>query len=125
MDLIRTLLLRLEAFPMEMGEADHVLPDDDRLSDVNATPVEIEYHLSLLRDQGLLACPDSQGMTGVIFTGLTWSGHDFVDSVRDEEIWRKTKLGAEQTGAWTFDIIKDLAKGFIKTQIKKYTEVEI
>ena len=56
---------------------------------------------------------------------LTWDGHDFLDSVRDEEIWRRTKEGAKAAGGFTFDIIKDLAKGLIKTQIKKHTDVDL
>ena len=56
---------------------------------------------------------------------LTNCGHDFLDSVRDPEIWNKTKAAAEGIGGWTLDMMKDLASGFLKTKIKKHTGVEL
>jgi hypothetical protein len=64
-------------------------------------------------------------MIGITFSRLTWAGHDFVDAVRDPDIWRKTKNGVEATGSFTFEILRDLAKGFIKTKIKEHTGVEL
>jgi hypothetical protein len=58
-------------------------------------------------------------------TKLTWDGHDFLDSVRDPEIWNKTKDGMKAAGGFTFELLRDLAKGFIRTQIKKHTDIEI
>ena len=56
---------------------------------------------------------------------LTSSGHDFLDSIRDPEIWKKTKDGAKAAGCFTFELLGDLAKGFIKTQIKKRTGMDL
>jgi Hypothetical protein (DUF2513) len=127
MDLIRKLLLKLEAFPM--GHVSSVVligGIDSELAIDGATPNDVDYHLALLQERELIDSPGSRSMDGRIsFRRLTWEGHDFLDSVRDDEIWRKTKLGAQQAGGWTFDLIKDLAKGFIKTQIKKHTDVEL
>ena len=49
--------------------------------------------------------------------GLTWRGHDFLDSVRDPEIWRKTKEGATKAGGFTLDLLMDLAKAIIKAKL--------
>jgi hypothetical protein len=59
------------------------------------------------------------------FVGLTWHGHDLVDSIRDPEIWKMTKEGVEKAGGFTFELIGELAKGFIKTKIEKHTGVEL
>jgi hypothetical protein len=56
---------------------------------------------------------------------LSWAGDDFLDSVRDPEIWRQTKEGAKKAGGFTVELLGDLAKGLIKTQIKKHTGVEL
>jgi hypothetical protein len=56
---------------------------------------------------------------------LTWAGHDFIDSVRDEKTWAKTKQGALAAGGWTLDILKDLAKGFIKKQLEEQTGIKL
>jgi hypothetical protein len=59
------------------------------------------------------------------FRRLTWDGHDFLESIGDDEIWKKTRHGAQEVGSWTFDLIKDLAKGFIKTQIEQRTGIAL
>lgn len=56
---------------------------------------------------------------------LTWSGHDYLDSVRDPKIWEQTKKTAETAGGFTVEILGALAKGLIKEKIKKHTGVEI
>ena len=62
---------------------------------------------------------------GVNFRSLTWAGHDFLDSIRDPIVWSKTKKGAMEAGGFTFDLLKDLAKGFLKKQIEERTEVAL
>jgi Hypothetical protein (DUF2513) len=52
-------------------------------------------------------------------------GHDFLDSIRDPEIWRKTKEGAEAAKGFSFDLLKALAKGLIKTQLEQRTGVKL
>jgi hypothetical protein len=125
MDLIRELLLKLESVPREMGDVFSFSPEDKEVSVEGYTPAQIEYHLSLLREIGFIECPGSQPMLGITFSGLTWAGHDYIDAVRDPDIWRKTKQGAEAAGGFTIDILRDLAKGFIKTQIKRHTGVDL
>lgn len=56
---------------------------------------------------------------------LTDKGHDYLDSIRDPEIWKQTKAGAAKVGGFSLELIGDLAKGLIKTQIKKHTGIEI
>ena len=65
----------------------------------------------------------AQGM--VFFGKLTWAGHDFLDAVRDPAIWAKTKAGATAAGGFTFDLLKGLAKGFMKKQIEELMGVQI
>jgi Hypothetical protein (DUF2513) len=60
-----------------------------------------------------------------VINGLTWAGHDFLDSIRDPKIWEKTKKGAEAAGGFTVDLLKDLAKGLVKKQIEEYTGVKL
>jgi hypothetical protein len=61
----------------------------------------------------------------VVIGKLTWSGHEFVDAVRDPVIWAKTRSGAKAAGGFTIDLLKDLAKGFLKTQIEERTGVKL
>ena len=56
---------------------------------------------------------------------LSWAGSDFLDSIRDEEIWKNTKAGAAKVGGFTFDLIKQLASGLVRTQLEKHTGVKL
>jgi hypothetical protein len=76
---------------MERGDVFSIAPNDEEIAVDGYDVAQIEYHLSMLRDQRLINCPGSQPMIGITFSGLTWQGHDFLDSVRDPEIWEKDK----------------------------------
>jgi hypothetical protein len=125
MDLIRGLLLKLESFPLKAGDVFIIGPGDNEVAMEGYNEDQIEYHLSLLREINFVDCPGSQPMLGITFRGLTWAGHDYLDAVRDPEIWKKTKQGVEAAGGFTVDLVRELAKGLIKTQIEKFTGVRL
>jgi hypothetical protein len=85
MDLVRELLLKLEAEPLD-GNLWRLDPDDLGIS--GRTREEISYHLEQLISGGLL---DAERELSSQFNArkLTWAGHDFLDSVRDPRtrIW--------------------------------------
>jgi hypothetical protein len=96
-ELIRKLLLRLESLPINNGEGYSLSPQDKEIA-IEGYSLDETYHLSLLREMGFADCPGSQPLMGITFLGLTWSGHDYLDAVRNPEMWRKTKEGAEAAG---------------------------
>jgi hypothetical protein len=61
----------------------------------------------------------------ITFAGLTWAGHDFLDSVRDSEIWRATKEGAQKAGGFSLELLAALAKGLIKKKIEQHTGIQL
>lgn len=65
------------------------------------------------------------GGGGWFVNGVTWSGHDFIDSIRDPDVWDRTKAGASKAGRFTVELLKDLAKGFIKKQIEDRTGISL
>lgn len=85
----------------------------------------VAYHLKLIEEAKLIQTFDAGFGGDVLFDRLSWSGHDFVDSVRSPEVWAKTKKGAEAAGGFTVDLLKDLAKGFIKKQVEEFTGVKL
>ncbi len=125
MDLVRRLLLLIEesTFPGMV----EIHPGDNGFN--SASP--LYKHWGLLMEAGLIRGEvKSSGTSGenelyYMDADLTWKGHDFLDSVRDPEIWAKTKKGAESAKGFTFDLIADLAKGLIKKQIEEYTGVKL
>jgi hypothetical protein len=112
MELVRSILIQLEDSKDRsvVASAEHEHGD-----------TIFNYHLEIMADAGLLR---QFGKHGDEFR-MTWQGHEFVDSVRDPEIWRKTLEGAETAKGFTFELLRDLAKGFLRTKLKEHTGVDI
>ena len=116
MDLVRDLLLQIEQFDQGYG-------GDVEIEAGDHEPQVVAEHLRLLLEARLIegdAVPDDEyAFDHILPTRLTWLGHDFLDTVRDPEIWKKTKEGALSAKGFTLDLLQDLAKGFIKKQIEE------
>ena len=124
MDLIRELLLKLEALPMRRGGIVSIAPDDKEIAVPGYDPDQIDYYLSQIRKAGFIDEGGARPMVGIGFRSLTWAGHDFLDSVRDPEIWAKTKKGAEEAKGFT-SISSENTKGLVKKRIEEYTGVKL
>lgn len=114
MDLIRTILLHVEQLPPIASGGYDLRGVCDDIAEKGSEFAIAYHHMKLLIDAGYI---DEFG-NGVV-RGLRWEGHDYVDSIRDAETWKSVKTGAERVGGWTADLIRDLAKAYIK---KKMTD---
>lgn len=133
MDFVRELLLVLEKAQSPVALTD--TGKDAANIGIEADPYEFRHHFSILEDAELIKVrrvydekdvfqPGHEETFAIRFyVRLTWQGHEFLDAVRDPEIWRKTKGGVEEAKGFTFDLLKDLARGLIKKQIEEYTGV--
>lgn len=128
MDLIRELLLKLEALDVPPGSLTTIYPGEPELSVEGFSSDAVSHHLRMLESGGMLEGPDDGAFSAdgaLLFWELTWKGRDFIDSVRDPETWAKTKKGALAAGGFTVDLLKDLAKGLIKKQIEERTGIQL
>lgn len=106
-DTIREILTRLEDLP----DTDATL----RLSDFSADRAfEHSYHMELLIEAGLVDGQMSRtlgpGPSDFFAQRLTWPGHEFLDSVRSDTVWAKTKKTFASKGIdMTFDLVKSVA----------------
>ena len=68
-------------------------------------------HVRLLRGARFLDSLVTGGSpTGMYLVGLTRQGHDFLDSIRDKEIWGSVKAKlAKVGGSASVDVLKALA----------------
>ncbi len=108
MDLVRTILMRLESNPS--GKA---APD---FGNVGYTPEQIGYHSHIMMQEGLLEGNDvtSSESAGrqVLLRGLTWKGHEFLDLARDQDRWSRAraiiaKVGGAPIAVW-MKVLTDL-----------------
>ncbi|MCP2086131.1 UNVERIFIED_ORG: hypothetical protein J2Y81_002148 [Paraburkholderia sediminicola] len=121
-DLVREILLALEA-------SDHNPLGWVTLKIPERSPKEIAYHVMLLDEAGLIVGQDlcSMGPDGFDWAPrrLTYSGHEFLDTVRDGEVWRRVKAGAEQAGAASITLLMGLGKAYAKQMIKERLGVDL
>jgi hypothetical protein len=101
MDLIRELLRRIEEHP---GAE---LPD--RLEIDGKSAEEVSYHVMLAHEAGFIEAIDASSTAGIdwIPERLTWEGHEFLESARDDGLWKKAKDTAlSKGGGFTLDVLK-------------------
>lgn len=126
-ELIRQLMLALEARPMRAGGID-MIDIKKNLQIATYSPEEIDYHVRQILMSGWV---DTGGGRNVnpssqfSFRALTPEGHDFVDSVRDEAVWKLTKDGVTKAGGFTLETLSTLGKAFLKKQLEKYTDIAL
>lgn len=111
MDLVREILLAVEASESPDGWITLELPE--------RAPAELSYHVMLLHEAGMLIGMDLSTLDGTEWQPerLTYQGHEFLDTIRDSEVWKRTKAGAEQAGVASVAFVWDLAKAYGKQVI--------
>ena len=101
MDLVRSILLHIEEHDRQIGASTYTNIKFQRYS-----LQQIGYHLKLLHQAGLIEDYDWPSGAG----SLTWNGHEFIDAVRNDTIWERTKkrFGEESLGL-AFEVVKKVA----------------
>lgn len=86
MELVRQILMSVE-------EAEEPV-DIERFVSERYSMATVAYHVALLDAHGLIDAEilhaDDRAYHGEI-AGLTWEGSDFLDAIKDDVIWKKTK----------------------------------
>ena len=114
MDLVRQILLtteRTEARYAKVSVPDH----PEHL---------VNYHLDLLISAGIVNGKMhwmNRGRGVAVVNGLTWEGHNYLDAIRDQSIWVRTKDLLRSKGQdirhlpseVVFEIVKKVASGEI------------
>lgn len=121
MDLIRELLLKLEDMQKPHLVQGFQVSDPEIIIEGQSDDA-LDEHVQMLFDAGFIESgTDVNGPLsgGWYFKKLTWSGRDFLDSVREPKVWAETKNKASKVGGWTTGILVEIAKGVIKGELAK------
>lgn len=125
MDLLRDIMLALEQNAELDGQGFSRGHASDFFAKEGVKAQEVAYNLLLLIDRDyILGSYDPTSATFDI-ERLTMDGHDFLDTIRDPEMWAKTKQGANAVKSWSLDTLRDIGRGLIKKQIEDYTGVKL
>ena len=114
MELIRKILFFLEERPFLKAETTLPIEGYERII--------VMYHILLLAQAGLVDFEPEQTKSGRIIKahviGLNWKGHEFLDTVRSDKIWKKLiKYAKDKGGSLPFDLLKTLGTELLKKSI--------
>jgi hypothetical protein len=56
---------------------------------------------------------------------LTMADHEYLDAIRDDEVWHRTKEGAHAFGSFGSEALGALAQGFVREKIRQHTGIEV
>lgn len=118
MDLVRSIL-------KTVGDAEGPV-SIEKLVDGQYGRELVGYHIRIMEEAGLVVATIKSAGNNPYYwceiTRLTWVGNDFLDSTRDETVWKKTKTAVRNAvGSASFDVFRsvatDIASKMILSQI--------
>lgn len=121
-ELERAILLAIEAHDDEAGGfAD--------LSEIEGfSEAQKGYHVLLLHEAGLLVALDARTHDGLYDwcpVRLTMAGHQYLETIRDPEIWRRTQESARRVGSFGLDVLGALGKVYLRERLQALTGIDV
>ncbi len=79
---------------------------------------EVAYHCNILCDAGLLKNYSplyaNSAIANFAIGPLTWEGHEFLDKIREDTVWNRTKSVITSKGLpMILDVVKDISTAII------------
>ena len=110
MDLVREILLEIEKQYVSTAIYNLKIEGYDTET--------IAYHCKILYEAGLISDYKAQYADNSIYSfgvgSLTWDGNDYLDKIRDNSIWKKTKDVIAKKGLpLVLDTVKNISTAFI------------
>lgn len=116
LDLIRDILLHVEAID----------PEEPYIMEWEGfegyTDLEVHEHVKLLIDSGYVeggySKSSARHISHVEANRLTMEGHDFLDDMRNDTVWKKTKTKIrETTGSASLAVVKQVAQTLAQAMV--------
>ncbi|MBU2937897.1 MULTISPECIES: DUF2513 domain-containing protein [Pacificibacter] len=126
-DLIRDILISVERHEEAILWVSDVDWDESGVSYGFGDAIR-RAHFDLMKEAGLVAdCFHNAGQNQQTYGyRLTWAGYDYLDAIKDEDIWQKTKASVVANGgSVAFEVMKSIAVGFAKQKFSQYTGFEL
>lgn len=120
LDLIRDILLDIESAPSDS------LTIYDLAKNHGVSPDLVFYQIQLLKEAQFIKVryfmrvltPDSKKYDDIKISRLTLRGHDYLDTIRNNDIWRKTKESLVKVGtSVAFSTITRIASRLLESYL--------
>lgn len=84
---------------------------------------QVAYHCKILHDDGLISNYKGYFASNRLYDfavgSLTWDGHEFLDKIRQDTIWNKTKDVITQKGLpMVLDVVKEISQSIVATMVQ-------
>lgn len=117
-DCVRDVMLSLED---RLECVDSI--DFENIKLENFDDKDVLYSLLKLHEAGFLSGKVmrmlDRSVTGYI-TGITWEGHKFLDTIRDNKVWGKTKTILSKVSSASVSFASSVASQVLATLISQY-----
>lgn len=115
MELIRKILFAIEEQFVDVAIYNLQIEGYDNKS--------VAYHCDLLFQAGLIKDYKAQYADDELYyfavSSLTWEGHDYLDKIRSETVWNKTKsLISEKGLPFMIDTVSTVASALVATMVQ-------
>lgn len=117
-DCVRDCLLAIEELPLASDYHEEEIRDSEYLT--NYSEDDITYSLIQLIDAGFLEGEVKRFMQGssINIKKITWDGHSFLENIRPESTWKKTKSTiSEKVGSASLSIFSQVAAAMINAKL--------
>jgi hypothetical protein len=130
LDLIRDIMLAIS----DMEPVAIEVSPWQEIHIIGRSEESIEYHIKLIEERGFLRAEavnfnsvDANKKIAVRlrYDALSDAGHDFLDTIRDDNIWGQTKTKAKKAGVGALSFVWEIAKAVTKAEIRKQTGFDI
>lgn len=113
-DLVRSLMLAIEKTddPTGMGPQGAA----KFMQDTNTSRDVLAYHIARLHEAGFIngrVIWASDEPAVLIPGNLTYNGHEYLDTIRAPEVWRKSKTIAQKVGSVSLSMMAQIATGVL------------
>jgi Hypothetical protein (DUF2513) len=121
MDIAREILFTLEREQTSLNRVEKIIV-------AGAPDAEVTYYVALLQHAGFLIAHITYFRSGgpsYEVLRMTRAGHEFLDTIRSPEVWRKTKDTARKAGAASVELTWMIAKAHLKHIDEERTSTEL
>lgn len=115
-DCIRDILLTIEEMDYTItGLTKNIFEEQDRIQKYES--IQVLYTLKRLNDAGFINVMFGKGEAFYHFYNvhsMTYSGHQLLDDIRDDKVWKETKDKASKLSSVSIPVLQQIASSVVK-----------
>lgn len=113
---VRDILLVVES--LDYGEVLDLREYKEKPLLAKYSDEDFVYTVEKLNEAGFLKATIARGLQNRFMkfsiTELTWLGHQFLDTIRDDSVWKETKKITSKVAGVSLAVLSDVAKDVLK-----------